>query len=294
MWKCQKCSEEHEVIFDQCWNCQTFKNGITLPSKSITEDNKGSNTENNNIMAEQEKTNASYCWEGKLGLFSSHIITQIIKILGGITAFLMLLSYIISFGDVNWYDFLSFHAAMAGILLALVVISLVLLSVVFFFMSGSASFKYLYVLDDNGIAYTDGSMASDKAGTVGVIAGLLLNDIQLVSSGTGALIEARKAMQWSSITKVKKNSKKKIIILYSTGFKPMAVYCINDNYHLVEEMIRIKMEGGSLQHHPAMSFEPILVTEQNIPGKNVFGKALTVTAILLFCLAIGYLVVLYW
>lgn len=174
-------------------------------------------------------------WEINIPIFKNLVILKDLGIALGIPfGLLILILLVISDGDIST----------SGILYPLISIGvLFIVGFLFIMLIYGGSYAAGYVIDKNGILnYTQRKHAKRNTiiNTLLIIIGLFSRRPSVV--GAGLLAQTRQSvfLKWKSIRKVKVYSKSKSIVIKGGFTEKIAVFCNEDNFQIVRDVILSK------------------------------------------------------
>ena len=123
-----------------------------------------------------------------------------------------------------------------GLIAALLILSWLLIMVVY-----RGKYEVEFVLDNNGaLCRTKARQAKRNRviNSLTVILGLLTSKPTV--AGAGLLAQSRQEVfiRWSNVTKVKYKPQRQTVLIHSGWTEHIALFCTQDNYVLVERLIR--------------------------------------------------------
>lgn len=184
--------------------------------------------------------NVEIRWEIKVPLFKNKIILTDLGLALGIPfGILFIILLIVSKGDLS-ADGIAYPLIFIGIFF--------IVAFLFILLIYGGKYDACYVIDSKGILNYTGEKQAKKNKTMNIM--LIIMGIfsgKFSAAGAGLLAQSRQSVfvKWKSIKRVKVYPKSKSIVIRGGFTEKIALFCNDDNFELVRDIIlsKVKMDG---------------------------------------------------
>jgi hypothetical protein len=188
-------------------------------------------------MDNKNSSTEKYEWTASVPIFqNSTILGQLAIAIGIPFGLLFIFLFIVSFGENRIYAFYAL-----GVIAALFILTYLLILVLY-----GGKYDVGFVIDSQGIlCYTQSHQAKTNRIVNGLTVVLGLLSSKPAAAGAGMLAGTKQSifLKWNNIKKVKYSPKQHVIMLRSSLTESIALFCTEENYHTVEEIIKGKMNA---------------------------------------------------